>query len=135
MLEPFAFPRHTGPPQCERHSVNDCPRERQCPSMNESCPLVFDDGRPDPRLPRTWPSPLPHESLDRYWLYKASQGGTAVENLWKLLGVFPLNLHHPNIFHKILPSIHLILTPTQTVLSKPFLNILFQVSDAFKRGL
>ncbi len=93
----------------------------------------------NPRFPRTWPSPIPHESLDRYWLYKASQGETLqLKNLWKLLGVFLTNLTNKyyllsrstSFSHHLLtwkPSAH-------PVLSIPvFLNILFQVSDAFKK--
>lgn len=139
MLEPFAFPRHTGPPQCERHSVSDCPRARQCPSVNESCPLVFDDGRPEPKVSTHLAITHPTWALtDTGFLRHPRERHCS----WKTFGSFlvfflrtlPINITHfpaPHPFsHHLLPwkpSAH-------PVLSTPvFLNILFQVSDALKK--
>jgi hypothetical protein len=89
----------------------------------------------NPRFPRTWPSPVPHESLDRYWLFKASQGeALQLKNLWKLLGVFLTILTNISpIFLLQFPYLYLNLKASaHPLLSTPvFLNILFQVSDAF----
>ena len=133
MLEPFAFPRHTGPPLCERHLVSDCPRALQCPSVNESCPLVFDDGRPEPKVSTHLAITRPHESLDRYWLFKASQGeALQLKNLWKLLGVFLTILTNISpIFLLQFPYLNLKASAHPLLSTPVFLNILFQVSDAF----
>ena len=106
------------------------------PSVNKSCPLVFDDGHPDPRSSRTWSSPNHHSlsSLDRYGLIRHPRG-TAVENLIGSFFVLIPSRWIPLLFQLLAATMSWpqpSTTPWQSCqpLSRPFLKILFQVSDA-----